>query len=192
MPLKKISVLVYFLLIFADCRGQARSNFDVDRWSGRLLDGSSFKLAEIKAPKVVLNFYSPTCAPCIQEIPALKVFSEEAGRRGIPVYVALEANPTAHDLHMPDGSTKDDVFSAIRNRMLEDIQKYAIELPVVIMDPEFHIDQKTGTVTGTPETLIFSTAPLTLRYDFIGPLSIAASRPDFDRDSRFQFALQRL
>ena len=173
-------------------RRSARSNFGVDQWSGRLLDGSVIHFSQIDAPKLVLNFYSPTCQPCIQEIPALEHFAAEAAKRKIPVYVALESSPSSHGLNLPADATPEDRFQAIRNRMMEDIQKYSMRLPVVVMDDNFRINPEYGTVTGTPETLIFSTKPLLLRYNFIGPIGTAQDAATIERQPRYQFALERL
>ncbi|MBL8019199.1 MAG: TlpA family protein disulfide reductase [Leptospirales bacterium] len=192
MPLKKTLLLVPFLLGLAVCRPQEAPNFGVDRWAGRLLDGTAVRFADTKAAHLVINFYSPTCEPCIQEIPALELLSEEAKRRNIPMYMALEGNPASHGLNLPAGASMEDSFDAIRNRMLEDIQKYSIRLPVLIMDPEFKIDPRNGTVTGTPETLVFSMNPMMLRYNFIGPISVSNKADRILRESRYQFVLEKL
>ncbi|MCE9597202.1 MAG: TlpA family protein disulfide reductase [Spirochaetia bacterium] len=192
MPLKKTLLVVPFLLCLTVCRPQETPNFGVDRWSGKLLDGTAIRFADTKAPHLVINFYSPTCEPCIQEIPALELLSEEAKRRNIPMYMALEGNPISHGLNLPAGAAAEDVFDAIRNRMLEDIQKYSIRIPVLIMDPEFKIDPRAGTVTGTPETLVFSMNPMMLRYNFIGPISVSNNPERITRESRYQFALEKL
>ena len=45
--------------------------------TGVLDDGTSFDLSRRKGSWVVLNFFDPTCIPCIQEHPELVQFSED-------------------------------------------------------------------------------------------------------------------
>lgn len=190
MPLKKLRSLVWFLLILASCRPEERSNFGVEAWSGRLLDGTVVKFSDLPAKHVLINFYSPTCQPCIAELPALELLQKEAAKRGIPFYVALEPSAGAHGL-TATGSVES-TFEVIRNRMLEDVQKYRITIPVMIMDPPFQIEPGSSTVTGTPETLVLSTKPLVLKYNFIGPVSMSHRPQEIERETRYRFVLERL
>ena len=48
--------------------------------TGTLGDGTSFDLSRRKGSWVVLNFFDPTCIPCIQEHPELVRFSEDQER----------------------------------------------------------------------------------------------------------------
>ena len=51
--------------------------------TGTLGDGTSFDLSRRKGSWVVLNFFDPTCIPCIQEHPELVRFSEDQERLGV-------------------------------------------------------------------------------------------------------------
>ena len=51
--------------------------------TGTLGDGTSFDLSRRKGSWVVLNFFDPTCVPCIQEHPELVRFSEDQERLGV-------------------------------------------------------------------------------------------------------------
>ena len=51
--------------------------------TGTLGDGTSFDLSRRKGSWVVLNFFDPTCVPCIQEHPELVRFSEDQDRLGV-------------------------------------------------------------------------------------------------------------
>ncbi len=190
MPVKNICSLVCSLLILAACRPEERSNFGVDGWSGRLLDGKSVKFADLPAKTVLLNFYSPTCQPCITELPALELLAREAAKREIPFYIVLEPSAGAHGLTA--AGSPESTFELIRNRMLEDVQKYNITIPVLIMDPPFQIEPGSSTVTGTPETLILSTKPLFLKYNFIGPISMSQKPREIEQETRYGFVLERL
>lgn len=190
MPVKNIRSLVCLLLIMAACRPEERSNFGVEGWSGRLMDGKSVRFADLPAKTVLLNFYSPTCQPCIAELPALELLAREAARREIPFFIALEPSAGAHGLTA--GASPESTFELIRNRMLEDVQKYNISIPVLIMDPPFQIEPGSSTVTGTPETLVLSTRPLFLKYNFIGPISTSQKPKEIEQETRFHFVLERL
>ena len=48
--------------------------------TGTLGDGTSFDLSRRKGSWVVLNFFDPTCIPCVQEHPELVRFSEDQER----------------------------------------------------------------------------------------------------------------
>jgi cytochrome c biogenesis protein CcmG/thiol:disulfide interchange protein DsbE len=50
--------------------------------TGRLDDGSSFDLSRRKGSWVVLNFFDPTCIPCIQEHPELIQFADDQATLG--------------------------------------------------------------------------------------------------------------
>jgi cytochrome c biogenesis protein CcmG/thiol:disulfide interchange protein DsbE len=51
--------------------------------TGTLGDGTSFDLSRRKGSWVVLNFFDPTCIPCVQEHPELVRFSEDQARLGV-------------------------------------------------------------------------------------------------------------
>lgn len=193
MPVKKIQSLVCFLLLLSSagaCRPEPRSNFDVGGWAGRTLDGKPLRLTEISARTVLLNFYSPTCQPCIEELPALELLKKEADRRSIPFYIALEPAPGAHGLTAA-GSAESN-FELVRNRMLEDVRKFRLTIPVLIMDEPFHIEPGSTTITGTPETVILATNPLQLKYNFIGPISMSEKPDQIAAETRYRFVLERL
>jgi cytochrome c biogenesis protein CcmG/thiol:disulfide interchange protein DsbE len=51
--------------------------------TGTLSDGTAFDLSRRKGSWVVLNFFDPTCVPCIREHPELVTFSEDQATLGI-------------------------------------------------------------------------------------------------------------
>ncbi len=60
--------------------------------TGTLGDGTSFDLSRRKGSWVVLNFFDPTCVPCIQEHPELVTFSEDQdtlGNEGAELYSVI-------------------------------------------------------------------------------------------------------
>jgi len=50
--------------------------------TGTLSDGTSFDLSRRKGSWVVLNFFDPTCVPCIREHPELVKFTEDQATLG--------------------------------------------------------------------------------------------------------------
>jgi cytochrome c biogenesis protein CcmG/thiol:disulfide interchange protein DsbE len=50
--------------------------------TGTLGDGTSFDLSRRKGSWVVLNFFDPTCVPCIREHPELVAFAEDQATLG--------------------------------------------------------------------------------------------------------------
>lgn len=180
------------LLILLSCRPGVHSNLGVENWSGRLLDGSSIRFSEVEAPGLLVNFYSPICQPCIEEIYALEALGRRAAEMDIPLFIALENRPSTHGIDTIDDEADEEVrFQAIREAMLRDIERYGIDGTVVIMDDEFRISSR-SIVTGTPETLFFSTDPLILEYTFLGPVSTRKDPEGLAADSRYQFAETQL
>jgi cytochrome c biogenesis protein CcmG/thiol:disulfide interchange protein DsbE len=49
------------------------------------LDGSPLNLSELRGQVTVLNFWSPQCQPCEDEIPDLQAIWEEYQERGVAV-----------------------------------------------------------------------------------------------------------
>jgi len=50
--------------------------------TGTLSDGTAFDLSRRKGSWVVLNFFDPTCVPCIREHPELVAFSDDQATLG--------------------------------------------------------------------------------------------------------------
>jgi len=139
----------------------------------------------------VINFYSPTCQPCIEELPALEILHRELKKKGIPFYIVVEGNPESHGL--PRVASKQELFRSIRERLKKDIGKYDISIPMVVLDPSIPVVGEGGIITGTPETLLLATHPITIRYNFVGPVaSRSGSEEEILSDSKFEFVLQRI
>lgn len=185
--------LLFLSVIFVSCQPAVRSNFGLYRWKAQTLDGQMIDFSSLNTRALVLNFYSPTCGPCVDEIPALKEFYTTVQKKGGTMYLVLERKPDANGLTLPTSASDQSVFEATRDRMKQDLLKYGISIPVVIMDRQFDIRQDGSTlISGTPETLFIRTKPLILEYNFIGPISTAKNLTDLTRDTRYQFALKKL
>ncbi len=188
--MKRIAVAL-LLMSAVMCSPEQRSNLGVEKWSGWTLDGQHVRLASLPGPALVVNFYSPICKPCIEELPALERFYEEARRMGVPMFLALEPDLEKNGIEGLQLTDPEKIREQLVARMMQDISRYNIKIPVLIMDPPFQIDAG-NLVTGTPETLLFRTSPLRLHYNFIGPLTSARNEEELKRSSRYQFALFKL
>jgi thiol-disulfide isomerase/thioredoxin len=187
--MKKIFVLA-LLVIAAACEKPEKENFRIQLLKGRDLNGSVVDFTSVKESRFVINFYSPVCVPCIEELPALQMLSDELSRKNIPVYIAVEGNPEVHEV-FPEQNDPESVYQAIRKRIQEDAVRYNIKIPVVILDPAFKISPESGLITGTPETLIMDGSPMHIRYNFIGPVSRFHNASEVYADTRFQFAVKK-
>lgn len=59
-----------------------------------LLDGRALTLAELRGRPVLVNFWSPTCAPCVEELPDLARLHGELAAHGLQlVGVASPQDP---------------------------------------------------------------------------------------------------
>lgn len=102
--------------------------------TGTTLDGDPFDLSRRKGSWVVLNFFDPTCVPCVAEHPELVAFDEQQRAR-------------------PDGA---ELYTVINEGSDESVREFFAanggEWPVV-SDPPGSISVAFG-VSGVPETWI--------------------------------------
>lgn len=189
----RLIILIAFVLLAATaCRPGLRSNFGVDGWAGWNLDGEAVQLGRLGGQGLVLNIYSPTCGPCIEELPALHVLYERAQSLGVPMFIVATGEPADHGIDLPEGSTPEQRRTVVMQRLREDVEKYGIAVPLLVMDEGFEVSPADGLITGTPETLFFRREPLSLEYNFLGPLSVSEVPAQIVEESRFQFALRVL
>jgi thiol-disulfide isomerase/thioredoxin len=200
------ALTLLMLAVVAGCRPDVRSNFDVAQWEGYPLElalnrqsapvaasqARPLRLAALESPGLVLNVYSPTCGPCIDELPALNLLYARARELGIPMFLVATARPGDHGLELDAGAPWAERFAAIATRLAQDIRKYDIQVPVLVMADGFQVAPSGSLVTGTPETLFFRQTPLVLEYNFIGPISAAESPGQIESESRYAFALRIL
>lgn len=189
-------LILFLFFIILNCSSHKQS---IDLYflnlSFRTLNNQVFMLQEIQSPVFLINFYSPTCAPCVQELPALHLLYNELKKYNYELFLAVEPDLEKNLVEVPE-LLKNQRFNEDSMRYLievlqSDVKKRNIQIPIVIVNPPFKIDSD-QIITGTPETLIFTTAPLRLHYNFIGPISTSENLEDIKQDTRFLFLLQIL
>ncbi|MCB1138994.1 MAG: redoxin domain-containing protein [Leptospiraceae bacterium] len=178
----------------ANCRPGVHTSPEILSLKARNLGGQDLELKSIQSRGIVLNFYSPTCVPCIEELPALHILQQQAEALGIQMYLAVTPDLESNGVDPLKASSKpgfEEVYPLLRERLEQDIRQYGIEVPIIVLKPPFEIKEK-GPVTGTPETVFLMTSPLRLHYNLVGPISLGQNQEEVLSSSRFQFALELL
>ncbi|MCB1141403.1 MAG: TlpA family protein disulfide reductase [Leptospiraceae bacterium] len=187
--IKTLSILLLgtFLL---NCKTKKESNFFVKDFSGRLVTGEEVHFSDLKVPRLAVNVYSPTCIPCFGEIPTLNYLRRVMIEKGYgELYMAVDPNGISQD---PEGKEFEALFKEVAPIMKKEAEERGIELPILVMRPPFSVEPETGLITGTPETLLFRTSPLSLYYNFIGSISDKKEISEMERDPKIQFFLRQV
>ena len=190
MNIKKIYYIIIIFLLILSCKNPK----DYDRYFNQIvvrdLNGNRFFLNQVEASVLIINFYSPTCLPCVEELPALHMIYQEAKKLQYEMFLAVEPNLERNLPEVPSSFKNKDfdneAFLYLKNVLEQEKQRRNIQIPFVIVEPPFKIDSDQF-VTGTPETLIFSTKPLMLRYNFVGPITTSQNHQEILLSSRYKF-----
>jgi cytochrome c biogenesis protein CcmG/thiol:disulfide interchange protein DsbE len=62
---------------------------------GTTLDGTPFRLADLRGRPVVINFWGPSCVPCRDEFPLLAAKLQEHAADGLAIVGVLTDDPVA-------------------------------------------------------------------------------------------------
>jgi cytochrome c biogenesis protein CcmG/thiol:disulfide interchange protein DsbE len=62
-------------------------------FSGTTLDGSTFRLADLRGTPVIVNFWGPSCIPCRDEFPLFKAKLAEHGADRLAIVGVLMDDP---------------------------------------------------------------------------------------------------
>ena len=181
----KFFKLLLILALLLGCSPEKESNFDVSGYQGLDLNGQNVVLSELRIEKIAINVYSPTCAPCVKEIPALNhIFQElEVSKKG-KLYIVADPYTIVDN---SENMSFDEVYKKAVPILKVDAAKRKIFAPILVMKRPFRVFQGNGLVTGTPETLLFRTSPLRLYYNFIGPISEEQNPLLIPKDAKVQF-----
>jgi cytochrome c biogenesis protein CcmG, thiol:disulfide interchange protein DsbE len=63
--------------------------------TGTTLDGTAFRLADLRGRPVVINFWGPSCVPCREEFPLLAAKLQEHAGDGLAIVGVLTDDPVA-------------------------------------------------------------------------------------------------
>ncbi|TGL29718.1 TlpA family protein disulfide reductase [Leptospira koniambonensis] len=151
------------------CAPSEQSNLGVQDFEGISLEGDNIRISDIAADRIALNVYGPNCPPCEKEIPVLNYLNAELKKTPhIKLYMVVDPDVFFDN---PEALSTEQKMKQAAILMKEEVKKFGIQLPVIIMKPPFKVVRTDGLVTGTPETLLFKTKPLILYYNFIGAIS---------------------
>ena len=189
-----LTIVLPGLILATSCRPGVHTSPEILALEGRTLQGQDLPLESVQSRGVVLNFYSPTCIPCIEELPALHVLYQQAQSLGIDMYLAVTPDLESNGVDVLKASSNPDfqeMYPLLKQRLEQDIQQYDIRIPMMVLKPPFEIKEQ-GPVTGTPETVFLMTDPLRLHYNLVGPVTMGKTEQEVMSSSRFQFALDLL
>lgn len=87
--MKNLSLFLLIVLLV----GCAPSNNDqAPEIETQLVDGTPFKLSDLRGSNVVLDFWGSWCGPCLADAPKLVALHEKFGDRVVFVAIAFEKN----------------------------------------------------------------------------------------------------
>ena len=180
----KYILIVAFVL--AGCTPVKVSNFEMETVGGWDLDGKRVELKNLPHQRFALNFYSPTCVPCVKELPALNFLHGQLSGNEVAVYIAVDPYVIVEN----DAGTLASVVEEATAIMKKEVVSRQIKLPVIILDKK--IVGQDGLVTGTPETLLLETRPLSLYYNFIGAITEEQNPAKISQDNKVKFLTKML
>lgn len=180
-------VLLYFLLF---CSPKVESNFGVDKYEGVYLDERTIKFSELEYERIAFNVYSPTCIPCIKEIPALNyIHSMIPDKKKSVIFMVVDPYFIVEN---SENKKLEEVFRQAKEIMQKEVKTRKIEFPVILMKKPFQVNPEGGLIIGTPETLLFKNRPFTLYYNFIGPISEIGEVINLEKDAKVRFFLRMI
>ncbi len=109
--------------------------------SGETIDGAMFDLDDERGRWVVVNFFSTTCVPCIQEHPELIAFDEAHAPTGDASVVSIAFSDRASNVR-----TFFEENGGDWSVLVEDVGQYAITYGVAAV-PETYLVAPSGIIT---------------------------------------------
>ena len=89
--MKNLIVVFALALGFTSCNSGGSKNL-APEIEAELIDGTPFKLSELRGEYVVLDFWGSWCGPCLRDIPRLMELYAKYGDKVVFVSVAFEKN----------------------------------------------------------------------------------------------------
>lgn len=88
--MRLLSSFLVVALLFVGCA--PKNNELAPEIESELIDGTPFKLSELRGKYVVLDFWGSWCGPCLAEAPRLVKLHEKFGEQVVFVSIAFEKN----------------------------------------------------------------------------------------------------
>ncbi len=106
-----------------------------------LLDGRTISLGELRGRPLVIAFWSPTCVPCVEELPDLVRLYRELGPRGLElVAVAMPYDPPlAVQTFVRERGVPYPVALDVDGRVAGAFEGIKVIPTTLLIDPEGHI-----------------------------------------------------
>ncbi len=183
----KPNILIFLLILLTsfNCRTKRVSNFYLDSFAGKDLEGKEIQFRDLNFPRIALNVYSPTCIPCFKEIPTLNYLREEMLKSHLGEFFMVVDPFSIVD--ESENKSFEEIYPKAVQLMKEEVKNRNITLPIIIMRPPFKVTPGNGLITGTPETLLLKTNPLILYYNFIGSISEKDTMEAIQNDLKVKF-----
>lgn len=89
--MKNVLISLLILVGLVSCGNSEKKNLapEIDT---ELIDGTPFKLSDLRGEYVVLDFWGSWCGPCLADMPKLMALYEKYGDKVVFVSVAFEKN----------------------------------------------------------------------------------------------------
>ncbi len=190
-------MFVFISYFYCFCRPQVQSNFEVGQWKGYDENFTVVDFQTLNKKLILLNFYSPICKPCIDELPALNLLKQRIkNKNDVVLYLALVPKLEANGINLESSNenkslTLPSIHAQIKERFELDKKKYNIKIPMLMMYQDFKIG-KGELISATPETLFLKTTPLRLDYNFVGAITNLKKEREILNDSRFNFISSKI
>lgn len=88
--MKHIAVILMLLVVLVGCG--PNNNDLAPEIESELIDGTPFKLSDLRGKYVVLDFWGSWCGPCLADAPKLVQLHDKFGDQAVFVSIAFEKN----------------------------------------------------------------------------------------------------
>lgn len=89
--MKNVFLILFLTIGLASCGDGENKNL-APEIEAKLIDGSDFKLSELRGEYILLDFWASWCGPCLADMPKLMAMHEKYGDRVVFVSIAFEKN----------------------------------------------------------------------------------------------------
>jgi thiol-disulfide isomerase/thioredoxin len=151
-----VPVLVAALMLISGCDSSQQSSLltrPAPDFETKTLSGESISLSSLKGKLVLINFWSTTCPPCLEEMPQFEELQKDWAKRDDVKLLMIDAGEAA-------------------STVSQYLKKFDYTF-TVLLDPGFEVGKKYG-IRYTPTTLIIDKDGI-LRISILGPFKNKAA-----------------